>query len=610
MAGLHAEHPRTGARPLWRRVLRWVAIALAALVLIIALLLAVLTFSESAQGWLVRKVITEPILNDRLRGIPFRSEAQAVRLTMVPMRDGVKLSTQVYLPEGKGPWPVLVVRDPYSFSHYGTCKVWVRYDYACVYQEVRGRGPSEGTWYPFVNEREDGLDLLAWIRQQPWQNGKWALTGGSYLGVTQWAVAGDLPPEVKTFVPVVSHGDLYQLTYRNGAFNEGTVGAWLSGQMRSPIGTLLAARNWRNNVAGHFPALGVERDAFGPTWGPYEDYLEHPEKDDPYWQSEAYRALREAHMKVRVPVFMIGYANDIFIPGMLTTYAELPTRAQSLFVIGPGNHGGQAEDEIEGSYTGDYADTLAWFDHHLRGAPLPARLRPGVKVFEHGANRWRSFATWPRVNAPGVQLHLGNLDRAQRCEGGTLTAVPKSPPSVATFRYDPRNPVPTRGGSFELISDAVAEQGTDPCERDDVLSFASAAFPRGITFDGPIVVKLRVASDAADTAFTVKLSEHFADGRVYNIRDDISTLRMRNGATRQMSYRPGQEVELDFNLTPILWRLRPGSRLRLDISSSNSPAFFPHPNRAGLWSKVAHPVIARQTVFSGTLALPLERPPG
>lgn len=594
--------------PKWRRFLRIIGRCVVALALLLALAVGLLYWSPAARDWTATKLLTDPVFDEKLAGIPLRSEAQPVRRVQVTMRDGVRLSTQIFLPVGKGPWPVIVVRDPYSFAHYGSCKVWVRYDYACVYQEVRGRGLSEGKWYPFVDERRDGLDLLQWILRQPWQNGKLALQGGSYLGVVQWAVAGDLPPEVKTFVPTVAHGDVHQLVYHNGAFNEGVAGIWLSSQFRSPLAMLTASRDWRKNIAGHFPATGVERSGFGPGWPAYRDYLEHPDADDPYWQSADYVSLREAHRKVAVPVFMIGFANDFFQPGMLRTYDELPTRARSVMVVGPGNHGGQAEDEIEGSYTRDYADTLAWFDHYLRDRPLPARLQPGVHVFEHGANRWRHYARWPLPEPQAARLiyHLSNLDRAQDCDGGALSPAAPDSEQVARYIYDPRHPVPTRGGPFELMSDTVVEQGSDVCSRDDVLSFASAALPSDVLLSGSVKLRLLVASDAPDTAFTVKLSEHFADGRVYNIRDDIGTLSMRGSGLHRQPYKPGDRVEVAFEMTPILWRLRKGSRLRLDISSSNAPAFFPHPNQAGPWSHVVTPSRARQTLYGGTVTLPRE----
>jgi putative CocE/NonD family hydrolase len=305
---------------------------------------------------------------------------------------------------------------------------------------------------------------------------------------------------------------------------------------------------------------------------------------------------------------MIGFANDFFQPGMLRTYDELPTREQSVMMVGPGNHGGEAEAEIEGSYTRDYADTLAWFDHYLRGKPLPERLRPGVNVFEHGANRWRHYARWPlpEPKARPLIYHLARLSQAQDCDGGTLVATTPGKETAASYAYDPRKPAPTRGGPFELISDTVVDQGSDLCARPDVLSFASAALPADRLLSGAIKVRLSVASNAADTSFTAKLSERFADGRVYNIRDDIGTITMRGGMQHRQSYTPGERVEIAFDMTPILWRLRKGSRLRLDISSSSAPAFFPHPNRAGLWSRVADPVVARQTVFGGSVEVPVE----
>lgn len=593
--------PRKRKLKLWKLAL-WL---IATPIVLIALLIALLVFSPAARDWAASRLLTDTIIRDRMAGVEPRTEAQPVQRVMVAMRDGVELSTQIFLPVGEGPWPVIIVRDPYSFSQYVSCKIWVQYDYACVYQEVRGRGPSQGVWYPFIDEREDGLDLIAWILEQPWQNRRLALHGGSYVGVVQWAVAGDLPEEVKTFAPTVAHGDLYALSYRNGVFNEGISGVWLHGQFQPIERRLSQMDDWRTRIAGHFPALGVDAEEFGPAWTPYRDYLLHPDRDDPYWQSPAYVALREAHRSVRVPVFMIGYANDFFLSGMIRTYEELPTRDQSVFIIGPGNHGGQADPEIEGSYTRDYADTLAWFDHHLRGVPLPEHLRPGVQVFVHGDNSWRHFPRWPEPATPMV-LNLDNLANSQNCDGGALSADAPAAAQTARYAYDPRNPAPTRGGAFQLVSDAVADQGDELCARDDVLSFASAPFTEGTLINGGMRLRIRVSSDAEDTAFSVKVSEHFADGRVYNIRDDISSLSMRNGAAHRVAYTPGEKVEVVFDLTPIMWRLREGSRLRLDISSSSAPAFFPHPNRAGLWSEVADPIVAEQTLHGGSLELPLE----
>ena len=600
----NAAAPRPKKKLGWRilKVLLWTIGGLVALILV---LIATLASSQSFREWTATLLMSDTVVRNQLASVPQRSEPLPVQKLMVRMRDGVELSTQVYLPKGAGPWPVIVVRDPYSFVQYGSCKVFVRYGYGCVYQEVRGRGPSQGTWYPFVDERKDGLDLIDWILKQPWQNGKLALYGGSYLGAVQWAVSGDMPPEVKTFAPTVAHGDVYELAYRNGAFNEGVTGTWMHSQGKSIIDTVMSGPQWRKKVAGHFPAQGVPSDEFVLGWKPYLDYIKHPDRDDTYWQSPEYVALREAHLKVKVPVLMTGFANDFFLPGMLRTYEELPTRSQSVFLIGPGNHGGQEDPEVQGSYKDGYVDTLAWFDHYLRGEPLPARLRPGVTVFVHGANSWQHFERWPTAAVQPRLLQLGNLSASQACDGGSLSAEAPAAAQSISYVYDPRKPVPSRGGAFILLSDAVEEQHNDLCERGDVLSFSSAPVTGQTLIDGGIRVTLRVASDAADTTFTVRLSEHMPDGKVYNIRDDISTLSMRNKAPHRGTYKPGEQVDVVFDLTPILWKMREGSRLRLDVSSSSAPSFFPHPNRAGLWSAVAEPVVAKQTVFGGVIELPL-----
>jgi len=143
---------------------------------------------------------------------------------------------------------------------------------------------------------------------------------------------------------------------------------------------------------------------------------------------------------------------------------------------------------------------------------------------------------------------------------------------------------------------AVAEQGESVCSRDDVLSFKSAVFENGLHIAGDITVDLSIFTSAPDTAFTVKLSEIFADGRVWNIRDDIATLSALGASGLG-------EDEITLQLPPIDWVLKPGSKLRLDISSSNFPAFPAHSNQAGLWSEIARAQTADQRVSGGVLEL-------
>lgn len=591
-----------------RRVGKLIGRALLAVVLLLVGGVTSVAVSADLRAWMLERAF-HYLLRERFVGMPApQTEAQPVRTLQVAMRDGVRLETHLYLPKGPGPWPVILVRDPYGLARYLSCTVFVHYGYACVHQDVRGRWGSGGAWYPLVNERDDGIDTIRWILAQPWQDQKIALAGESYLGMVQWAMADELPPEVKTLVAGVSHGDMYGITYHNGMFMYGVAGNWSHGLFQPLFKSLIGSADWRKTIPGQFPALGVDPKAFGPAWTSYHDYLLHPEPADPYWHSAVYDAIRQSYLGLHAPVLLIGRNNDFFTPEMLAEFNAMPSRAESLFIFGPGDHGGDPGVlPVKHPHSRYFANNLGWFDHFLKDKPLPADLQPGYRVYINGADAWQRYDTWPGPTTP-LTLHLDHLAQAHRCDGGLLSEHPAGAQST-TYAYDPRHPVPTRGGSF-ILSAAVApiavqDQKSDLCSRADVLSFGSAPMATDQTLSGTIHVRLQVASDAADTAFSVKLSEHFADGRVYNIRDDISTLSLRNGAQQRLTYRPGDPVEVDFDLVPVAWRLKAGSRLRLDVSSSNFPAFNPHPNTAGLWSAAAAPVVARQTLFGGDVVLPM-----
>jgi len=530
----------------------------------------------------------------------------------LPMRDGVELATRVHLPEGEGPWPTVLVRDPYQFTYYLTCHFYVRYGYACVHQDVRGQGESGGEWYPLRHETADGEDTLDWLVEQDWQDGNVALVGASYVGLVQWAVADRLPPEVKTVVISVSHGDFYDMVYRGGHFAQAVAGLWAA-EIFYPLDEKAeAAEIWQTEVLPARPALDVDPGLFGEAWPSYHDYLRHPERSDPYWQQEVYRTYREAHRNLDRPALLIGRWQDFFLEGMLERFDALPMRAQSVFVIQPGEHGGNTNDlDYPDPQNQDFGVSLRWLDHHLRGAALPEDLSPGYLYYRIGEDRWTHADNWPPQTA-SRRFRLAGLSGAARCEGRLQPGDGSPPDASAHYVYDPDDPVPTRGGSFMLNPNlapvAVAEQGQAACDRDDVLSFLTDAFDAPSRIAGTIEVRIDVASDAEDSAFTVKLSEVFADGRVLNIRDDITSLSFRNGSDTRLRYTPGEPVELVFPLTPIDWTLQPGSRLRLDISSSNSPAFPPHPNRAGLWSEIGDVQTANQTLSGGSVTLPLGMP--
>lgn len=571
----------------------------------VLVLLGVIFFEPLKNG------VVEYFLRDYLGDMPSYSHEPGEVLThRLPMKDGVHLDTRVHLPKGEGPWPTLLVRDPYQFSYYLTCHFYVRFGYACVHQDVRGHGQSEGAWYPLKHEPSDGLETLDWLVEQPFHDGNIATVGASYVGLVQWAVADRFPPEVKTMVAQVSHGDFYRMVYRGGHFTQAIAGLW-SAEIFYPLAEKAAmTEKWLQEIMPVRPANSVSPEMYKGAWASYRDYISHAEKDDPYWQQDFYTHLRTVHRRIQVPAFLIARWHDFFLEGTLDVYADMPRRDDSLLMISPGEHAGQTNElEVKASPKSEFSNMLFWLDHHLKGQPLPAPMSNRMLYYLNGADRWETAASWPPAGGKARTLYLDGMASAGQCGGRLAEQLPSAATAPARYVYDPDDPVKTNGGAFllnpNLAPIAVADQGHGACDRADILSFLSVPFEQDERLAGSIKVTLDVASDAPDTAFTVKLSEVFPDGRVLNIRDDITSLSFRNGATKRLVYEPGDRVRLEFALPPIDWTIGPGSALRLDVSSSNAPAFPPHPNMAGLWSEIATVKIAEQSVFGGTLELPI-----
>lgn len=526
---------------------------------------------------------------------PFEAAPGDVATYEVGMRDGTSLVTDVHLPKGDGPWPTILIRDPYAAGPI-FCGVLVRYGYACVKQDTRGRSRSPGEWYPVIHERSDGLDTFAWILEQPWQDGNLATLGSSYVGFVQWSMVDEMPDEVKTIVADVSHGDWYEIVQRHGHFAQGVMTTWALGLHESEATV--------EEMAAHRPAVEGDLQHLKGDARWYRDYLTNPEKSGAYWSAPSYALPRDAHKSAHMPVLMSAGWHDFFLEGQLSAFEELPRREESLFIIRNGSHAdrGDVGNPTEGIRR--YVTLLLqWLAHHLKGTSPDALPRPGYVLQSNRDGRLETFETWPAPRAT-VELFLDALEAARSCDGGRFAEQAPVNPAAASYVYDPSNPVPSKGGSYILFGPGVVEQGSENCSREDVLSFASAPFHDGLTIDGSVTVAIQVASDADDSAFTVKLQEKLADGRVVNIRDDITSLRFRNGDLAG-TYEPGSTIELVFDLVPIWWQLRPGSSLRLDVSSSNYPIYNAHPNVAEPWATTTESRAAEQSLFGGRVSIPI-----
>lgn len=555
----------------------------------------------------------------RAAGMPeFTTDDFTTRIEEVPMRDGVKLHTELYLPTGVEKAPVILVRNPYEYLkplEALTCQAMTRYGYACVLQDVRGQLESGGDWYPIVNERNDGLDTLAWLVKQPFSDGHIAMRGPSYLTCVQWAMADELPPEVKTLVPSVFGTDLRKVFYERGLFRHDILTAWA---------TLMPGRGMHHfagseylAAAAHRPPLEADEKFMGQKVQWYRDALNAQSPSDPYWDTEQMVQFRSMPEKARVPMLFIGAFFDPFFMAHRDTWERLATREQSVFVIGPWNHLGLTSGDVDLSAAGGRLDQwpimLEWFEHTLKGKPL-ATLKPNtVRTFAVGDTEWREQPTWPDLTVPMTSFNLSGGEASKACSGGALGEKPGD--DDVSYTFDPAKPVETRGGASLLsfaffrtlrITPGPLDQG-DSCQRDDVVTFRSEPVTKAQRLSGSGKLKLTVMSSAPDTAFVARLIAE-QDGKALLVREDAATLAWpKADVTSAQTSTPGTPVEVEIDFWPIEWVLPVGGRWRVDITSSSFPALHTHSNRATPWQTEAGFDVAQQTLqlANSNLELPL-----
>ncbi len=484
-----------------------------------------------------------------------KGERQDIR---VRMKDGMHLMTHLWLPEGDGPWPVILVRNPYvdeGFNPDPEVVLFAEYGYAVVIQECRGRGASEGVWVPFIHERQDGLDTLDWIIASPWCDGNIGLLGGSYLTFNQWVMADSLPPQVKTLYLSVLGTEQYRFMYMDGMFRPDIYTGWVVTNSSTDLG----GRNPKDveeKARSFRPPISMDESLLGKKLDWYRIFLQSPGAGDPLWQEGLWERLSSMPERVNIPVCMVGGWFDIAIDSMFAAYEKLrpEIRERSRFIVGPWVHSLTPHGDrsfpggtMQGG-NGGTREILAWFDYMLKQMPCENTLGI-VKTYVIGEDRWQEWASWP----PEQQWQTYNLHGSSR-----LSTQADEQQSSASYIYDPLDPVITAGGSglLSVFGNASTDPRTacvlqpEPGYRQDVLSFLSGEIGNDLQIAGSIEAGLTVSSTAEDTAFTVKISEVLPGGETYNIADGITSLAYRNGSPSALSYTPGSLTELDLKLWP------------------------------------------------------------
>jgi hypothetical protein len=541
----------------------------------------------------------------------------------VPMRDGVRLSTDVYLPEGPGPFPVILIRTPYSNNVDYNVQDGVYFaqrGYAVVIQDVRGRFDSEGAWAPFVHEAEDGYDAQEWCGTQPWSTGKVGTSGASYLALTQWLAAPLRNRHLTCMAPRVGFSNLYHnWVYTGGAFQLGFNLRWGAVQMNGRANQLqylwMPPEQHYSTLFRHLPLITGDARA-GRDCAFYREWIRHPDYG-PYW--EGLGNVERHYAAIDVPALGMGGWYDVFLQGTLNNFrgvrahgaSERARRGQKV-LIGPWIH--SLGERGTQSRTGDIdfgpealvdlrAEELRWFDHWLRGVDTGLEAEPAVRVFVMGANRWRTADDWPIPGTRAVPHYFHGDGHANSLWGdGRLDRTPPTEEPPDRFVYDPDDPVPTLGGSTccgeDITPVSMGPRDQRPAEwRPDVLCYTTPPLETGVEVTGPIRVVLWAASSAPDTDFTAKLVDVFPSGYAMNVAQGILRARYRDSFERPSPLEPGRVTRFEIDCWSSSNLFRPGHRIRVEISSSNFPQFDRNPNTGHPFGLDAERQRATQTVF-------------
>lgn len=493
---------------------------------------------------------------------------------MVEMRDGVKLATSVFLPEGEGPWPAVLTRTPYGRTMFGKgSERYTKAGYAYVVQDCRGKFGSEGDYVPFERVKEDGYDTVEWVGAQAFCNGKVGMSGGSAMGITSnQAAATDPPHLVAAYVVVAPQSRFNEATFVGGVFKESQSVQWMKLQ----------------GVEHQVPALKA-RVVMDENWKK-ADLLFHLHKID-------------------IPIYNVGGWYDIFQQGALKNFMYLQkegregARGNQKLLMGPFAHGalgGGLEYPGGTDLFSSMNEDLRWFNYWLKGEDNGIMDEPAVKYYLMASakkgeasdkNGFVTAETWPPASMP-VRYYL--------TDGPGLSLTPPTAVESSTpYSFDPANPVPTAGGANLMIDKGPMDQRAIG-ERPDYLRFQSPVLEEDLVVAGKIDFELFAATDGLDTDFMITLVDVYPDGYEALVVDCPIRTRYRFGRNAEdvKMMTPGKAEKIVVDLWSTAITFEKGHRIAVHVSSSNSPRFEVNANtgEAPGQSTMA-PRVARNTIY-------------
>jgi hypothetical protein len=597
-----------------------------------------------------------------------REKLEAVAIidqkVMMPMRDGIRLATDIYRPKTDEPVPVIFSKTPYNFNSWGDGEERTRtyerayeavqHGYAYVVQNERGRYFSEGDWDILGPPTTDGYDAFSWMKDQEWCNGKIGTLGCSSTAEWQMAVAALDHPSHAAMVPqgygagVGRVGRFHEQGnwYRGGA-QQMLFTAWLHGvqndefRPRVPPGASqedlirisrfydlapeMPAVDWSDGLR-HLPVQDIILNQHGAK-GIYSDMIRR-KPNDPAWYEGG---LYHDDMPFGVPSFWFASWYDVSTGPNLELFNHVRKNAKDpevannqYLVIAPVLHCSYTratEETIVGERNvGDarlnYDEQIyGWFDYWLKGEQNGfLEKTPRVQYYTMGSNTWQQSETWPPPGVETTTYYLGSGGKANSLYGdGKLIAQPVKDDQPDTFAYDPMNPVPSYGGNVCCTGNAVKGGSFDQQQmetRHDILVYTSEPLAEGIEVSGFIESTLYVSSDAKDTDFTIKLIDVYPDGTAYNLDETIQRARYREGYDKEVFMEEGEVYKLEMSPMSTSNLFAAGHRIRIEISSSNFPRFERNMNTGGnnydeSKGVIAHNVIHHSAAYPSQLRLPV-----
>ena len=538
---------------------------------------------------------------------------------MVPMRDGTRLNTFVFLPKSRGPrWPVIVHRTPYGITasdardktdctsawlpsaeepfRGSILRGWrniVARGYVAVYQDTRGRHGSEGEDRVYSDDAADGYDTLEWIAAQPWTNQMVGMSGSSAGATTTFAAASTRHPSLRAFFAQAGASSIYDdVVYEGQSIEMERLWLWVARNIpglsnshretimrRSGIGAEVL-NEAAASAAARYARLDAARQADRPfisspdwmrlpltrypdfaTWQPFlEEIITHPTPD-------AFRARHNFRRTIDIPGFHVTTWYDIFQTSVLAAFNDIQARTgtQKLW-IGPNEH-----SFVYASNFWPRDPYFEWFDHWLKGAPTGIMDGPAVYYSPRAwiddragyvPDDWRFAGRWP---PPGTSPHRLYL----RGDEGLAADRPGGPPR--SYDYDPRRPIPTLGGRNMLIDAGPRDQRPAQALPNYGLIYRSQVLKDDLTITGVVRVTLYVQSSCPDTDFVAKLIELMPDGRALLLMDGVTRAMYRDLSGEPRHLVPGRVEQLSIDLGHICHTIRAGHRIEVDVTSSNFP---------------------------------------